>query len=421
MEASKKNSHALYNPNTNYTRPLIIMVLIFHLIGAVTVLNDILIPQLKEIFELSNAMAMMVQSFFFGAYFVMGVPSGWLVNKIGYTRGVIVGLIVLASGMLLFVPASGISLFGFYLFALFVIGSGLSILQTACNPYTAACGKPENTGMRMNLSGAFNSLATTIMPIIGSLLIFVDGSNLEKLSALKQPYIGLALIVLSLAVLLMFRKLPKVIDSEINETEESEEVISPWKFSHLVLGAFAIFFYVGGEVACGSILIDFLGQESMGGLDKVEATPYVSIYWGGLMVGRFLGIFFLKYFKIHKALATVAALALTMVLITIFTDGAVAKWALCSIGLCCSIMWPCIFPLGIAGLGKSTGKGSGLMVTMVVGGAIIPPLQGLLADTIGYNLSFTIVVVCFAYVLFYALIGHKVRHPKALENLGHEE
>ena len=396
------------------------MVVIFHLIGAVTVLNDILIPQLKEIFELSNAMAMLVQSFFFGAYFIMGIPSGWIVNKVGYTKGVTIGLLVLALGMLLFVPASSISLFSFYLFALFVLGSGLSILQTACNPYTAACGKPENAGMRMNLSGAFNSLATTIMPLIASALIFVEGSHFDKLSALKKPYIGLALIVVSLAVVLMFKKLPVVIQSEKNDEGSAEEAISPWKFSHLVFGAFAIFFYVGGEVACGSILIDFLGQESMGGLDKVAATPYVSFYWGGLMVGRFLGIFFLQYFKIHKALATAAALALLLVLITIFTDGAIAKWALCSIGLCCSIMWPCIFPLGIAGLGKSTGKGSGLMVTMVVGGAIIPPLQGLLADTIGYNLSFMMVVVCFSYVLFYALIGHKVRHPKAIENLANE-
>lgn len=393
------------------------MVIVFHLIGAVTVLNDILIPQLKEIFELSNAMAMMVQSFFFGAYFIMGVPSGWLVNKLGYNKGIIIGLITLAIGMLLFVPASSISLFGFYLFALFVIGSGLSILQTACNPYTAACGKPENTGMRMNLSGAFNSLATTIMPIIGSALIFIEGTNIEKLTALKTPYIGLAVVVLIIAFSLMFRRLPKIIESESNDQSIDEEIISPWKFSHLVFGAFAIFFYVGGEVACGSILIDYLGQESMGAIDKKDAAIYVSIYWGGLMVGRFLGIFFLKYFKIHKALAFAAFMTVILSLVLIVFDGTIAKWALCSIGLFCSIMWPCIFPLGIAGLGKTTGKGSGIMVTMVVGGAIIPPLQGLLADTIGYQLSFIIVLVSFSYIFFFALWGHKVKHPKALENL----
>lgn len=403
----------------NYTGPLILMISLYFIFGFVTVLNDILIPHLKSLFDLQNWQAMLVQSCFFGAYFIMSIPAGKLISKIGYKKGSIVGLGVLAIGLLLFVPASIIISYGFFLFALFVVGSGITILQVIVNPYMGALGRPEKAATRLNLGGSLNSFATTIGPMIGAYFIFVEGSLIERAAAVRIPYIGAAVLACLLAFVFSKVKLPSIIP--VQKDNVQKDGTSAWNYSHLVLGALAIFFYVGAEVACGSIIINYFAEPDMGRLGETEASIFVSLYWGGLMVGRFIGIFALQKMKMERTLVVVSAMALFLVLITMFTHGEIAKWSVCAVGLFLSVMWPCIFPLGIRGLGSSTNQGSGIMVAMIVGGAIIPPLQGYLADVIGYHMSFTVVLVCFAYILYYAISGHKVKHPEALKIIAEQK
>ena len=406
-------------PKANYTIPLILMVSLFFLFGFVTVLNDILIPHLKSLFNLQNWQAMLVQSCFFGAFFIMSMPAGWLIGKVGYKKGIVIALGLLAVGLLLFIPASMVISYGFFLFALFIVGSGITTLQVAANPYISALGKPEKAATRLNLAGSLNSFATTIGPMVGAYFIFIDGTVVERAAAVRIPYIGLAIFVGLLALAISRVQLPEIIPTKKKE-EKNTDGSSAWNYSHLVLGALAIFFYVGAEVACGSIIINYFAEPDMGGIGEVEAANYVSLYWGGLMVGRFIGIFALQKIKMERGLFAVSIIALFLVLVTMFSSGEIAKWSVCAIGLCCSVMWPCIFPLGIRGLGTHTNHGSGIMIAMIVGGALVPPLQGYLADVIGYHMSFLIVLVCFAYILFYALIGHKVKHPEALKAIAEQ-
>ena len=411
------NSNSSYDPKANYAFPLALMVTLFFLFGFVTVMNDILIPHLKGLFDLANWQAMLVQSCFFGAFFLMSGPAGWVIGKMGYKKGIIAALGVLAVGLLLFVPASMVVSYAFFLFALFVVGTGIAILQVAANPYISALGHPDKAAMRLNLAGSFNSLATTIGPMIGAALIFVDStaSAIEKAESVRLPYIGVAVFVGILAIAISMAKLPKIIPTEDDSSEDEASTESIWNHRHLILGALAIFFYVGAEVACGSIIINYFNLPEMGGMEEKQAADYVSFYWGGLMVGRIIGIFALQKFKMEKALLFVSSIALVLVLTTMITTGSIAVWSIVAVGLCCSVMWPCIFPLGIKGLGTLTGKGSGLMVSMIVGGAVLPVIQGALADTIGYSFSFIIVLLAFAYLAFYALKGHKIKNQKVEE------
>ena len=417
------SSNSSYDPSANYSFPLALMITLFFLFGFVTVMNDILIPHLKGLFDLKNWQAMLVQSCFFGAFFLMGGPAGWLIGKVGYKKGIIIALGVLAIGLLLFIPASMVVSYAFFLFALFIVGTGITILQVAANPYISALGRPDKAAMRLNLAGSFNSLATSIGPAIGAALIFVDASAsiTEKAESVRAPYIGLAIFVGIIALAISMVKLPSIIPTEDKEDNAVDSDDSVWKYSHLVLGALAIFFYVGAEVACGSILINYFGLPEMGGMEEGEAAGYVSLYWSGLMVGRIVGIFALQKFKMEKALLFVSVIAMILVITTMVATGTVALWSIVAVGLCCSVMWPCIFPLGIAGLGKVTGKGSGIMLSMIVEGAVLPVVQGALADSIGYSLSFSVVLIAFAYLAFYAVKGHKIKNTRALENLSAEK
>jgi FHS family L-fucose permease-like MFS transporter len=294
---------------------------------------------------------------------------------------------------------------------LFVVGSGLALLQVAINPYVGALGRPETAASRLNLCGFLNSLATTIAPKLGAAFIFIAaGATAAELArSVRAPYVLLAISTFVLAVVTYFVPLPEVI-------EKSAEGLAgeghAWEFRHLRLGAVAIFTYVGAEVAIGSILIAFLGQPSMGGLSHSSAAVYVSLYWGGAMIGRLIGSFALLRIRAERALAAVATVALLLVAATILSHGAVGKFAIVSCGLFNSVMWPCIFPLSVKGLGRFTSQGSGILVMMVVGGAVIPEIQGLLADKFGYQHSFAIVLACYAYLLFFALRGYRVIQPR---------
>jgi FHS family L-fucose permease-like MFS transporter len=396
----------------NYTVPLTLMISLFFMFGFITVLNDILIPHLKGLFKLTTLQAMLVQFCFFGAYFIMSIPAGWIIGKIGYKKGLMLALSVVATGLLLFVPASIFIYYPFFLFALFVVGSGITVLQVAANPYIGALGSPETASTRLNLAGGFNSLATTIGPVIGSALIFINesASDEAKAQAVRIPYVGLAIFAFLIALAINFSKLPELagLGGGTKDADEADNGKGAWGYQHLVLGALGIFFYVGAEVAIGSILIDYLSQPFMGGLKHDEAAKYVSLYWGGAMVGRFIGFVVLQKIKAEKGLVFVSSAAILLIAIGITVPGSIGMWAIVAIGLFNSVMWPCIFPLSLAGLGKYTSQGSGILVMMVVGGALIPLLQGFLADKIGYQSSFIIVLFCYAYLLFFGLKGHKI-------------
>jgi FHS family L-fucose permease-like MFS transporter len=397
----------------SYVVPMVLMVTLYFSIGFITALNDILVPHFKDLFHLTNFLALLVQFCFFGAYFVMSLPSGWIVGRIGYKAGIVAALSTMGAGLLLFFPASIVISYPLFLFALFVVGSGLALLQVAINPYVGALGKPETAASRLNLCGFLNSFATWRAPKIGAALIFIaSGATTAQLAhSVRKPYLILAAFTFLLAVVTLFVPLPEVIPTrETNAV--TKESGSAWDFVHLRFGALAIFSYVGAEVAIGSIMISFLGSPAMGGLSHTAAANYVADYWFCAMCGRLVGTFAQMWVKSERALLFVASAAFVLVTTTILGHGHLSMWAIVSVGLFNSVMWPCIFPLSLKGLGRFTSQGSGILVMMVVGGAVIPEIQGLLADRFGYQHSFGIVLVCYAYLIFFALSGYKVRQPR---------
>src|SRR5277367_5742502 len=324
--AGESSTTVVQVPERNYTIPLMLMVSLYFGIGFITALNDILVPHFKDLFHLNNVTALLVQFCFFGAYFVMSLPSGWIVGRIGYKRGIVVALSIMGVGLLLFLPASVIVFYPLFLFALFVVGSGLALLQVAINPYVGALGSPETASSRLNLAGGFNSIATTTAPKVGAAFIFIaaGASATELARSVRMPYVLLATCAFAMAIITAFVSLPNLIEKS-DRTSNSDG--SAWRFSHLRLGALAIFFYVGAEVAIGSVMINFLGQPSMGNMSHEAAARYVSLYWGGAMIGRFVGFFALREIRAQRALALVSLTAFLLVIIAIAAHGHLAMWA----------------------------------------------------------------------------------------------
>ena len=418
----------------NYMPALTALTSLFFMWGFLTCLNDIIIPHLKAVFELNYAQAMLIQFCFFTAYFIMSLPSGWLVERLGYKNGIIIGLLTAAIACVLFYPAAGQRSYTIFLIALFVLASGITLLQVAANPYVAILGKPETASSRLTLTQAFNSLGTTVAPIFGSILILstavkspaelavmnavdVEAYRVAEASSVQTPYLALAAALIVIGILMALFKLPKVEAAEGKSAEDggsNQDHLHPsaWKYRHLVLGAVAIFMYVGGEVAIGSFLVNYISQPSIGGMSVAEAGKFVSFYWGGAMVGRFIGSAVMRYIKPGKVLTIHAAAVIALVLLAIVTTGNVSMWAILSVGLFNSIMFPTIFTLAIEGLGKHTGQGSGILCMAIVGGAIIPVIQGALADSVGIQMAFFLPVLCYAYIVFYGAKGHVPRFPK---------
>ena len=410
-----------------YFGSLTILTSLFFIWGFITCLNDILIPHLKSIFELTYTQAMLIQFCFFAAYFVVSVPSGYLVEKIDYKGGIIAGLSIAGIGCLLFYPAASQHSYPLFLAALFVLASGITLLQVAANPYVTILGAPETASSRLTMTQAFNSLGTTIAPYFGSLFILsaavktaediklLDANQLSsyqtaQAAAVQNPYLFIAALLFFIAIIFALIKLPniKVINKKPDQSVASSidnQHHSAWRYNHLVLGAIAIFLYVGGEVCIGSFLINFMGEPAIAGLAENEAGKYVSFYWGGAMVGRFIGAAVMQ--KIHpgKVLVFNALAATCLVLITINSSGSIAMWAILSVGLFNSIMFPTIFSLAISGLGSHTGQGSGILCAAIVGGAILPVIQGLFADQIGIQAAFFIPVLCYLYISYYGWKG----------------
>jgi len=473
------------------------MTTLFFMWGFVTVLNDVLVPHLKSIFDLSYTRVMLIQFAFFSAYFIFSIPSAKVLDWIGYKRTIVVGLVTMAIGALLFIPAASVPSYPLFLGALMVLAAGITALQVAANPYVAVLGPAETASGRLNLTQAFNSLGTFVGPFIGGLFILsgatVSSDEVHKMSAealeafriheastVKLPYLIISLLLVALAVLIGTFKLPPIPGAEKHGTT------APWKslfkYRHLVLGCIAIFVYVGAEVSIGSFLINYFGQPDIANLSAGVAAGYVAFYWGGAMIGRFIGSAMLNGIR-SVPLAAILGIALLVLAISLFapasirvgdfsrlsailswivgllvrarpliilcttvlaaallasffgggrmqlrtgymlalaavsttllvcismlTFGHVAMWSILLVGFFNSIMFPSIFTLGIAELGPLTGDGSGLLIMAIVGGAIIPVIQGALADRLGIHHAFLLPIICYLYIVFYALSGSK--------------
>jgi FHS family L-fucose permease-like MFS transporter len=481
---------------TNYGSPLAVVTTLFFMWGFLTCLNDILVPHLKSIFDLNYTRVMLIQFAFFGAYFLFSIPSAKVIDWIGYQRSMVVGLLTMGLGAFLFVPAANIPSYPLFLGALIVLAAGITCLQVAANPYVTVLGKPETASSRLNLTQAFNSLGTFLAPFFGALLILsaapktieeiralapdaLQAYRLHEAATVKTPYVGLGIALVVLSIAIASFKLPKIEHAQRHLGEKVNDSI--WKHPNLIFGAIAIFVYVGAEVSIGSFLVNYFGQPEIGGLAEKLGASFVSFYWGGAMLGRFIGSNFLGGAKAkYMALVTVISIALillsypiqshmppgyqpgvpnltwlswlvvagrplfilvaiataviallaalrggkatantgmllgvcaistsALVAISMLSNGHVAMWSIILVGFFNSIMFPSIFTLGVAELGPLTGDGSGIMIMAIVGGAIIPVLQGAFADRLGIHHAFFLPVICYLYILFYAVSGSK--------------
>jgi FHS family L-fucose permease-like MFS transporter len=482
--------------STSYTVPLAVVTTLFFMWGFLTCLNDILVPHLKPIFDLNYKEVMLIQFAFFGAYFLFSIPSAKIIDWMGYQRSMVVGLLTMGVGAFLFVPAASVPSYPLFLVALIVLAAGITCLQVAANPYVTVLGNPATASSRLNLTQAFNSLGTFLAPFFGGLLILsaapktmeeiramapdaLQAYRLHEAATVKTPYVGLGLALVLLAIAIGSFKLPKIPQAQHKVGEKVDDSI--WKHRNLIFGAIGIFVYVGAEVSIGSFLVNYFSQPEIGGLTEKVAASFVAFYWGGAMLGRFLGSSFLggakaKYMALVTAITialillsypieshmppgyqpgvpnltwlawlvvagrplftlvaiTAAMIALVamlrggkatadtgvllgicaistsaLVAISMLTDGHLAMWSIILVGFFNSIMFPSIFTLGVAELGPLTGDGSGIMIMAIVGGALIPLAQGAIADRIGIHHAFFLPVMCYLYILFFALSGSK--------------
>src|SRR5271157_577833 len=438
------------DPPSSYTGPLAVLTILFFVLGALTSLNDVLIPYAQHVFQIRFDASLLIQTAFFSAYFVFSIPAAKIIDWIGYKRAIIVGLLTMVAACLGFYPAARIPSFPFFLLALIILATGITILQVAANPYVAVLGKAETASSRLNLTQAFNSLGTAIFPWIGAHLILgttatAVGSNpSQEGDAVVKLYVyffGVALLLLTLAIAIF--KLPKMEAAEHHIGQKVAD--SVWKHPNLVFGAIGIFVYVGGEVAIGSSISNYLALDNIGGFispssiadagDRYRAAlgvaaGYISLYWSGAMVGRFIGSALLQKIKPGKLLAVAAIMAALLVTVSVLSNGHVAMWSILAVGLFNSIMFPCIFTMGIAELGPLTGDGSGILNMAIVGGAIIPLIVGKAADLInrnyyptmsqgetswGQGIHYALIAAafCYVYILFFAVSGSKTRSERS--------
>lgn len=441
-----------------YSVPFAVVTGLFFMWGFTTCMNDILIPYLKGVFDLNHTQSMFVQFAFFGAYFVgslvyflISTRSGDPIGRMGYRNGIVLGLLLSALGTALFYPAAELVSYGFFLSALFILGLGFTLLQIAANPYVAILGSERTASSRLNLAQGFNSFGTTIAPVIGGYFIFryFAGPDVTGADSVKVPYLILAGLFLLMAVVMRTVHLP-----EFTGSRSVERGAGALRHRHTLFGMLAIFMYVGAEVSIGSIMISFLGLPEIAGLGHADASTYVSFYWGGLMIGRFLGavslsgirqsqktavmvlipvaafvaVLLLQDWQIARNYGIFLALSLggffigrslaartlmvfalscaALLAVALLTSGSVAMWTVIGIGLFNSIMWSNIFTLSIAGLGKDTSQASSLLVMAIVGGAIIPVLQGAAADAFGVHASFFVPLLAYVYIAWYGWRGY---------------
>jgi FHS family L-fucose permease-like MFS transporter len=425
--------------NKSYKSALIFLTTLFFLWGFITVLVDSLVPRLKDVFEMSYAKTVLVQFAFFTAFFVVSVPAGAILSKIGYRKGIVLGLIIMALGCLLFYPAAEFRNFTIFLIGYFTLAGGITVLQVAANPYVALLGSEEGASSRLNLSQAFNSLGTTIAPVVGALFLLSDSvktseeinalSTLEKVdyyaaeaATVQTPFLLIATFIGILAVVFAFIKLPKVM-------QESPKggYLSLLRNKLMLMGALGIFVYVGAEVSIGSFLVNYFDDMNLAVLvaenelmmniaNTIASTfnksfsnsdpksllgIFIIFYWGGAMIGRFVGAYLTKIIAPGKVLSIFALLAILMIVISINTQGLLSMWSILAVGLFNSIMFPTIFTLTLEGLGDLKAQASGLLCMAIVGGAIIPFVFGGLIDSFGFKTAFILTMLCYGYILYY--------------------
>ncbi|OBX23770.1 MULTISPECIES: sugar MFS transporter [Bizionia] len=432
------------NHQKSYRSSFILLTILFFLWGFITVLVDSLIPRLRELFTLTYFQAGLVQFAFFGAYFILSIPASYILSKIGYKKGIILGLLTMALACLLFYPAASYRMFGIFMLAYFILAAGITVLQVAANPFVAVLGSEDGASSRLNLSQAFNSLGTAIAPIVGAWFILSDTIKTEdeitsltgaaketylvsEASAVQTPFLVLALFILLIAGIFLFAKLPKMISDESTGTYSGA-----LKNKNLMLGVLGIFFYVGAEVAIGSYLVNYFMDMNIvevikensfmksiaegilnAGITEKDSKAivgvFVAFYWSGAMIGRFAGAYLTKIMKPGKVLGIFATTAISLIIISISTTGLLSMWSILAVGLFNSIMFPTIFALAINGIGELKPKASGLLCMAIVGGAIIPPFFGLLTDNVGFKSALLFIVICYAYILWYGFKNSKNR------------
>lgn len=443
------NNSGTSSANQNFQTAFIVVTTLFFMWGFITVLVDSLIPRLKEIFELSFFQAGLVQFAFFIAYGLISIPAGSLLSKIGYKKGMLVGLATMGVGCLLFLPAASMRIFPLFMLGYFVLAGGMTILQVAANPYVAVLGPEKTASSRLILSQAFNSLGTTIAPIIGAMYILSDNIKtsaeikslaepdklayfISEAAAVKSPFIVLALSLIVLAVFVAIFKLPKVLSSDTSKGGYAKALSN----RKLLMGALGIFVYVGAEVSIGSYLVNYfidmnmaetvksnsfmsglssklLGQDLAGVDAKGVVGAFVTFYWGGAMVGRFIGSLLTRVIAPGKVLAFFGLGAIMLIILSMTSTGLFSMWTILAVGLFNSIMFPTIFTIAIEDLGELRPQGSGILCTAIAGGAFIPPLYGLVTDNVGFKMAFIVVLICYAYILFY---GWTNRNPSYAES-----
>jgi len=397
---------------------------LFFIFGGITSLNDVVIPKLKGLFTITNGEVMLVQSAFFAAYFLFSVPAAVLVRGVGYMRAAVIGLLLMAAGCLLFVPASAAALYGAFLAALFVLAAGITVIQVVANPLISLLGPPATAHSRLTFAQAFNSLGTAIFPYVGSVLILGSISNVDpaRLPAaaraafrlheshlIVRVYLGLAAAILLVAAVVWTRRgrLQEIPDEDHSALGHLGSLLHRPRFA---FGVLCIFLYVGAEVAIGSLIVFYLEQRSVLGLSAVDAGKHVPFYWGGAMLGRFIGAYLLRRVSPGKVLTCNAGAVLALLFISAHSSGPVAAWSLLAVGLFNSIMFPTIFSLASEGLGPRAKQGSGLLSMAIVGGAIVPFITGHLADRHGLQFALLAPALCYAGILAF---GVYARHPAA--------
>ncbi|MDQ8755189.1 sugar MFS transporter [Sphingosinicella sp. LHD-64] len=419
MAGSGSGVHAAHT----YRPALTLLASLFFMWGFITVINNTLLPHLRSVFELNYTQTTLIESVWFIAYFVASIPSARLIERVGYQKAMVVGLLAMAAGALMMVPAARLPSYEVVLVALFVIASGITLLQVAANPYVAVVGPPETSSSRLNLVQAFNSFGTTLAPLFGGYLILgrSKGGTSEAGVALTAaeryadaqsvilPYIIVAAVLVILAVVIARFPLPAMGQATQRAGREARKGLSLWHHRNLVLGVPAIFIYLIAEIGVSNLFINFISQPDIGNLTHQQASNYLFLLWGGMMVGRFLGSVLMQRIDPARVLAVFSIGAFAVMLIASFAHGPAAMWALIAVGFFHSIMFPTIFTLAIKGLGPLTEEGSGLLIMAIAGGALVVA-QGWLADQYGLQLSFLLTVACELYVLFYALWGARPTH-----------
>jgi FHS family L-fucose permease-like MFS transporter len=408
-----------------YVVPLTMVTSLFFLWALGVNLNDILIPHLKKAFGLSDFRSSLIQSAFFGGYFLAALPAGWLMEKIGYKRGILVGLLVCATGAFLFIPAASNLVYGFFLFALFVMACGQGVLEVAANPYVTILGPPESSERRLNLAQSFNSVGALVTPIIGAAFILsgVEHSRAQlqamtpaalqayraaEASTVKIPYLVITGLFLAVAILIYCSDLPEIReeDGEAEPATLSEEMRGLWHHKHLVTGVMAQFFYVGAQVGVASFVIRF-AQYTIPGTPEKMAANYLKLHLLGFMIGRFTGSAIMKHVAAPRLLSWFGFAALTCLTIVLLASGTAPIWALVLLGFFHSIFFPTIFALSVKHLGPYTKLGSSFLVMAIIGGAVFPASMGYISDLSNIRWAFLVPLICHVYVLYFALRGYK--------------